>query len=100
MSIFAIDGVRWNNDRVTHVRWGEIDDLTTDWASVPKVVGVDHVVDALGKGERVRTLFKLGGRIYLGPRVAAIPYANGHTGIEAVLEEDRVEKSLEDLPNI
>jgi hypothetical protein len=100
MSVFAIDGVRWTNDRVTHVRWGDIDELTADWRSAPKVVGVDRVVEALEKGEHVRTVFKLGGRSYLGPQVTAIPYANGHIGIETSFEEGRIEKTLEDLPSV
>ncbi len=100
MSILAVDGVRWSNDRVTHVRWGKIDELTVNWASVPKVENVDRVVDALEKGEQVRTVFRLGGRSYLGPQVTAIPYVNGHIGIEASLEDGRIEKSLEDLPNV
>ncbi len=100
MSIFAVDGVRWTNDRVSHVRWGSIDELTASWTSVPTVVDVGRVVKALEKGEQVRTFFKLGGHSYLGPKVSAIPYANGHVGIELNLEEGRIEKSLEDLPSV
>jgi hypothetical protein len=100
MSIVAIDGVRWTNDRVTHVRWGNIDELTANWTTVPKVVDVDRVVKVLEKGELVRTVFKLGGRSYLGPQVSSIPYANGHIGIETSFEEGRIEKTLEDLPSV
>jgi len=45
-------------------------------------------------------VFKLGGRSYLGPQVSSIPYANGHIGIETSFEEGRIEKTLEDLPNV
>jgi hypothetical protein len=98
MTTWAIDGVRWINDRVTHVRWGRVDATTNSWTSPPTIVDVSHVVDAIKKKKEVRTLFILGGRAYLGPKVVAIPYATGHVGIEAHIEDGQIEKTLEDLP--
>jgi hypothetical protein len=48
----------------------------------------------------VRTLFKLGGRTFLGPKVTALPYTGGHVGIEARVQDGQLEKSLEDLPPV
>jgi hypothetical protein len=76
------------------------DEATAHWTSVTTVVEAGRVVKALEKGDQVRTFFTLGGHHYLGPRVSAIPYANGHVGIEVNLEEGRIEKSLEDLPSV
>ncbi|CCD41463.1 conserved hypothetical protein [Candidatus Paraburkholderia kirkii UZHbot1] len=96
----TIDGVRWVNDRVTDVRWGSFDPATNDWAAPTMIVQVQQVVDALKSGKEVRTLFKLGGRPFLGPEVSALPYANGHVGIEARVQDGQIEKSLEDLPSV
>jgi hypothetical protein len=83
MATLAIDGVRWTNDRVTNVRWGSFDASTNSWS-----------------GKEVRTLFKLGGRTFLGPKVTALPYTGGHVGIEARVQDGQLEKSLEDLPPV
>jgi len=100
MGTLAIDGVRWVNDRVTSVRWGSFDTATNDWSAPTTIVDVQQVVDALKNGREVRTLFKLGGRPFLGPRVSALPYTNGHIGIEARVQDGQIEKSLEDLPSV
>jgi hypothetical protein len=96
----AIDGVRWVNDRVTSVRWGSFDPATNDWAAPTTIVDVQQVVDAIKSGKEVRTLFILGGRAFLGPKVIAMPFANGHIGIEARVQDGQIEKSLEDLPPV
>ncbi|SAK71323.1 hypothetical protein AWB80_03804 [Caballeronia pedi] len=100
MATLAIDGVRWVNDRVTSVRWGSFDPATNDWAAPTTIVDVQQVVDAIKSGKEVRTLFTLGGRAFLGPKVIAMPYANGHIGIEARVQDGQIEKSLEDLPPV
>lgn len=86
MSIVAIDGVRWTNDRVTHVRWGNIDELTANWTSVPKVVDVDRVVKVLEKGELVRTVFKLGGEAIWAPRSAPSLTLTGTLALKPLLK--------------
>ncbi len=98
MAILAIDGVRWVNDRVTSVRWGSFEPSTNDWAVPTTIVDVQQVVEAIKHGKEVRTLFTLGGRTFLGPKVTVLPYANGHVGIEARAQDGQIEKSLEDLP--
>ncbi|WP_277187625.1 hypothetical protein [Caballeronia sp. BR00000012568055] len=100
MATLAIDGVRWVNDRVTNVRWGNFDQSTNDWAAPTTIVDVHQVVDAIKSGKEVRTLFTLGGRTFLGPKVSALPYTNGHVGIEARVQDGQIEKSLEDLPGV
>ncbi|GAB5099880.1 hypothetical protein P9250_25875 [Caballeronia sp. LP006] len=100
MTTLAIDGVRWVNDRVTNVRWGSFDSATNDWAAPTTIVEVQEVVDAIKSGKEVRTLFTLGGRTFLGPKVSSLPYANGHIGIEARVQDGQIEKSLEDLPPV
>jgi hypothetical protein len=100
MSTLAIDGVRWANDRVTNVRWGSFDALSNSWTSPTTIVEVAQVVDAIKSGKEVRTLFTLGGRTFLGPKVTALPYTAGHIGIEARVQEGQIEKSLEDLPPV
>jgi hypothetical protein len=100
MSTLAIDGVRWANDRVTDVRWGSFDALSNAWMSPTTIVEVAQVVDAIKSGKEVRTLFTLGGRTFLGPKVTALPYTAGHIGIEARVQEGQIEKSLEDLPSV
>ncbi|KND61887.1 hypothetical protein BVER_05952c [Candidatus Burkholderia verschuerenii] len=100
MATLAIDGVRWVNDRVTSVRWGSFDQSTNDWTAPTTIVDVHQVVDVIKRGEEVRTLFTLGGRTFLGPKVTALPYANGHVGIEARVQDGQIEKSLEDLPPV
>jgi hypothetical protein len=100
MATLAIDGVRWVNDRVTNVRWGSFDQTTNDWAEPTTIVDVHQVVDAIKSGKEVRTLFTLGGRPFLGPKVSALPYTNGHVGIEARVQDGQIEKSLEDLPGV
>ena len=59
---------------------------------------MSQVVEAIKSGKEVRTLFTLGGRTFLGPKVTALPYTAGHIGIEARVQEGQIEKSLEDLP--
>ncbi|GGD52360.1 MULTISPECIES: hypothetical protein [Caballeronia] len=100
MATLAIDGVRWVNDRVTNVRWGSFDSARNAWAAPTSIVDVHEVVDAIKSGKEVRTLFTLGGRTFLGPKVSALPYANGHVGIEARVQDGQIEKSLEDLPPV
>jgi hypothetical protein len=100
MAILAIDGVRWTNDRVTNVRWGSFDASTNSWTTPTTIVDVAQVVDAIRSGKEVRTLFKLGGRTFLGPKVTALPYTGGHVGIEARVQDGQLEKSLEDLPPV
>ncbi|MDR5756902.1 hypothetical protein [Caballeronia sp. LZ035] len=100
MATLAIDGVRWVNDRVTSVRWGSFDPSTNDWTAPTTIVDVQQVVDAIHSGKEVRTLFTLGGRTFLGPKVGALPYTNGHVGIEARVQDGQIEKSLEDLPAV
>jgi hypothetical protein len=100
MTTLAIDGVRWVNDRVTNVRWGSFDSGTNTWAVPTTIVDVQQVVDAIRSGKEVRTLFRLGGRPFLGPKVMALPYEGGHVGIEARVQEGQIEKSLEDLPPV
>ena len=100
MATLAIDGVRWVNDRVTNVRWGSFDSARNAWAAPTSIVDVHEVVDAIKSGKEVRTLFKLGGRAFLGPKVSALPYTNGHIGIEARVQDGQIEKSLEDLPPV
>jgi hypothetical protein len=100
MATLTIDGVRWVNDRVTSVRWGSFDPSINDWTTPTTIVDVQQVVEAIKKGEEVRTLFKLGGRTFLGPKVTALPYTNGHVGIEARVQDGQIEKSLEDLPAV
>ncbi|CAH2810525.1 MAG: hypothetical protein CBHOC_5098 [uncultured Caballeronia sp.] len=94
----AIDGVRWVNDRVTDVRWGSFDPATNDWAAPTTIVQVQQVVDALKSGKEVRTLFKLGGRPFLGPKVSALPYANGHVGIEARVQDGQPDREIARRP--
>jgi len=100
MSTLAIDGVRWTNDRVSNVRWGSFDAGINDWTTPTTIVDVAQVVEAIKSGKEVRTLFTLGGRTFLGPKVSALPYANGHVGIEARVQDGQIEKSLEDLPPV
>ena len=100
MASLAIDGVRWGDDRVTHVRWGSIDAATRTWTSSPTIVELGQVVNAIMLGTEVRTVFTLGGRTFLGPKVTTIRYAGGHVGIQTMVEDGRIEKSLEDLPPV
>jgi hypothetical protein len=83
MAVYAIDGVRINpaSGRVTHVRWALVDPKTNEWLSPPQIVEVAEAVNAIHAGDVVWSLFTLGGRRYLGPKMKAVAHTNGDDGI-------------------
>lgn len=102
MATFAVDGVRINpaTDRVTHVRWGPIDDTSHDWVSAPRIDDVGAVVQALHAGELVWSVYTLGGRRYLGPKIKTVVHAAGRDGIDTDVPDGHVEKCIDDLPRV
>ena len=102
MATYAIDGVRINpaSDRVTHVRWALIDPKTNDWLSLAAVVEVAEAVNAIRAGDVVWSLFTLGGRRFLGPKIKAVAHTNGADGIDTDVPDGHVEKCIDDLPPV
>jgi hypothetical protein len=102
MATYAIDGVRINpaSDRITHVRWGLIDPKTHDWSSPPEIVEVAEVVNAIHRGDVVWSLFTLGGRRFLGPKIKTVVHTSGHDGIDTDVPGGHVEKCIDDLPAV
>lgn len=104
MSIYVIDGVRIDtaNDRVTHVRWGQINPRTNQWADIngPGVDEVLRVVDAIQGGDEVWTVFPVHGQSVLGPQVRVVVYRGGLEGIETADAANHPGRTLPDLPRI
>ncbi|WP_118179385.1 hypothetical protein [Paraburkholderia phosphatilytica] len=102
MATFAIDGVRISpsTDRVTHVRWGPIDAKSHDWLSPPQISDIDAVVQAIHAGEIVWSVYTLGGRRYLGPKIKAVAHMAGLDGIDTDVPDGHVEKCIDDLPRV
>ena len=102
MATYAIDGVRINpaSDRVTHVRWALIDPKTHESVSPPQIVEVAEAVNAIHAGDVVWSLFTLGGRRFLGPKIKAVAHTNGDDGIDTDVPDGHVEKCIDDLPAV
>jgi hypothetical protein len=102
MATFAIDGVRISpaTDRVTHVRWALIDPKTHEWLSPPQIAEVDAAVRAIRAGDVVWSLFTLGGVRFLGPKIKIVAHPGGHDGIDTEIPDGKIEKSIDDLPNV
>lgn len=102
MATFAIDGVRINptTDRVTHVRWGLIDLGTHDWLAPPEIVELDTVIQSMRSGNVVWSLFTLGGRRFIGPKIKAVSHTTGHDGIDTDVPNGSIEKCMDDLPRV
>jgi len=102
MATYAVDGVRISasTDRVTHVRWAPIDPHTHDWLSPPKISEVADVAHDIRSGAVVYSVFTLGGRKFLGPKIKAVPHPNGADGIDMEVPDGSVEKSMDDLPRV
>jgi hypothetical protein len=102
MATYAIDGVRINpaSDRVTHVRWALIDPKTNEWLSPPATVEVAEAVNAIHAGDVVWSIFTLGGRRFLGPKIRAVAHINGEDGIDTDVPDGHVEKCIDDLPAV
>lgn len=104
MSIYVIDGVRINaaNDRVTHVRWGQVNPRNNQWTN-PAGPGIDEViraVDAIQGGDEVWTVFPVQGQTVLGPQVAVVVYPGGLEGIETADAANHPGRTMLDLPRI
>ncbi|CAG9259658.1 hypothetical protein [Paraburkholderia unamae] len=102
MATYGIDGVRISasTDRVTHVRWAAIDPQTHDWLSQPKISEIAAVTQDIRSGAVVYSVFTLGGRRYLGPKIKPVPHPNGIDGIDMEVPDGSVEKSMDDLPRV
>ncbi|VVE49829.1 hypothetical protein PTE30175_04521 [Pandoraea terrae] len=100
MSVFAINGVRLNDDtgRVTHVRWARVDTDTNTWAAEPAVDPVIDVVEVIMGGDHVFTVFRDGANTIPGPRVR-IDILPG--GVETLaLENAGKHQTFQNLPRI
>ena len=102
MATFAIDGIRINraNDRLTHVRWALVNPKTSEWLSPLAIVEVADVVKAIHGANAVWSLFTLGGRRFLGPKIRAVAHTGGHDGIDTEIPDGHIEKSIDDLPRV
>ena len=102
MATYGVDGVRISSstDRVTHVRWAQIDPQTHDWLSTPTISEVAAVTSDIRSGAVVYSVFTLGGMRFLGPKIKPVPHPNGIDGIDMEVPDGNVEKSIDDLPRI
>jgi hypothetical protein len=105
MSAYAITAVRFNDhrpDRVEQVRWGEVHTEDKEWPSpsLPVIVPVMDVVDAIRRGDQVFPVFPVQAHTVLGPRVRTIVYEVGNEGIEVENLQDNAGRTLFDLPRL
>jgi len=102
MATFGIDGIRISSstDRVTHVRWAQIDPQTHDWLSPPTISALANVTDDIRLGAVVYSVFTLGGMRFLGPKIKSVPHPDGADGIDMEVPDGSVEKSIDDLPRV
>lgn len=101
MTTFGIDGIRIDSaGRITHVRWAPIDPKTLDWVYPARIVEVGDVVEAIRAGDVCWSLFMLGGKRLLGPRLRIVAHLNGPDGIDTDVPGDGIEKSIDDLPQV
>ncbi|HTR08719.1 MAG TPA: hypothetical protein VMJ11_19110 [Paraburkholderia sp.] len=102
MATYGVDGVRISSatDRVTHVRWAQIDPQTHNWLSTPTISEVSAVTHDIRAGALVYSVFTLGGMRFLGPKIKAVPHPNGVDGIDMEVPDGSVEKSIDDLPRV
>lgn len=102
MATFAIDGVRIDpvTDRVTHVRWALVNPKTNEWLSPPRGVEVAQGVTAIHAGDGVWSLFTLGGRRFLGPKIKVVAHTGSRDGIDTGVPDGHVEKCIDGLPRV
>jgi hypothetical protein len=101
MSTFGIDGIRIDfAGHITHVRWAPIDPKTREWLSPTKIVEVGELVKAIQAGEVCWSLFTLGGKRFLGPKIRVVAHTNGPDGIDTDVPDGSIEKSMDDLPPV
>ena len=102
MATFAIDGIRINraNDRLTHVRWALVNPKTNEWLSPLAIVEVADLVKAIHGGNAVWSLFTLGGRRFLGPKIRAVAHTGGHDGSATEIPDGHRENARDDLPRV
>ena len=93
MSTFGIDGIRIDfAGHITHVRWAPIDPKTREWLSPTKIVEVGELVKAIQAGEVCWSLFTLGGKRFLGPKIRVVAHMNGPDGIDTDVPDGSIEK--------
>jgi hypothetical protein len=102
MSVFAITGVRMNTrtQRVTDVRWAQVNPKSNEWMTEPAIAPLIDVVDAIQGGDDVWTIFHVGVHTVLGPKVKTVVYAGGLEGIETIPQDGHPERTLDALPQV
>jgi hypothetical protein len=102
MTTYAITAVEIDerSDLVTRVKWGSVDTGNNVWIVEPEEVDIEQVVQAIGAGDDVYTIYAEGETdTVLGPRVELTRDASGRESIMATgpAMEGR---ALADLPRI
>lgn len=102
MAVHAITAVRMdeNSQRVTHVLWGQVSVSGEQFEVAPHASPVVEVIDVLVKGDTVVTVFPLDGQRVAGPEVRRVVDAAGREGIEMVVADSDVGRTLADLPRL
>lgn len=103
MAVHAITAVRVDgkSEWVTHVLWGQVSVNGDHFEVAPHSSPVIEVVDALGKGDTVVTVFPLeDGQRVAGPEVRRVVDEAGREGIEMVVTDSDAGRRLKDLPRL
>ena len=102
MATYAITAVEIDerSDLVTMVKWGSVDTASNTWIVEPEEADVEQVLQALGAGDDVYTLFSEGQHTVLGPRLDIARDAAGRETIEPAFGQARQGRAMADLPRI
>jgi hypothetical protein len=102
MTTYAITAVEIDerSDLVTKVKWGSVDTSHNIWIDEPAEVEVDQVLQAIGAGDDVYTIFAEGEHTVLGPRLDSARDAAGRETIIPASGQARAGRMLSDLPRI
>jgi hypothetical protein len=102
MTTFAITAVEIDerSDLVTRVKWGRVDTANNVWLAGPEEADVEQVLHAIGSGDDVYTIFAEGQNTVLGPRLDIARDAAGRETIVPVFGQERVGRTMSDLPRI
>jgi hypothetical protein len=102
MTTYAITAVEIDerSDLVTKVKWGCVDTLNNTWIAEPEEVEVDQVLQAIGGGDDVYTIFAEGEHTVLGPRLDLARDAAGRETIIPAAGQIKPGRAISDLPRI
>ena len=98
MALYGITGIRVdpNNNRITHVRWAQMDGANNKWMGPPQVVEAHEVANSLVGGDMV---YSIHGNT-VGARARRVVFANGAEGFDTLKPQKHPGRTFRDLPGI